>query len=126
MPVKRADEVPAQPVPAGKDTTIQVLIAPGEGPHFAMRRFTMKPGGGMPRHTNTVEHEQYVLQGRARIGIGDEVFEVQAGDVVFIPAGVPHWYQNIGDEDFVFLCMVPNQEDRVEILGDAPQSEASC
>ncbi len=121
MSVKHADQVPAQPVAAGKDTSIQVLIPPEEGPHFAMRRFTMKPGGGMPRHTNAVEHEQYVLQGRARITIGDETYEVQAGDVVFIPAGAPHSYENIGQEDFVFLCLVPNQPDEVVIL-----DESSC
>jgi quercetin dioxygenase-like cupin family protein len=52
----------------------------------------MEPGGGMPDHTNTVEHEQYVLRGHASIGIGNEVFDVRARDVVFIPEGVPHWY----------------------------------
>ena len=26
----------------------------------------MEPGGGMPMHTNEVEHEQYVLRGSAR------------------------------------------------------------
>ena len=116
MPVKHAHDVPAQPVSAGQGTTIQILISPEEGPHFAMRRFTMKPGGGMPRHTNAVEHEQYVLQGRARVTIGEEIYEVQSGDVVFIPAGVPHSYENIGEEDFVFLCMVPNLPDEIKIL----------
>jgi len=116
MSVKHAHEVPAQEVKAGKDTTIQVLISPQEGPHFAMRRFTMHQGGGMPCHTNAVEHEQYVLAGRARIGIGGQVYEVQAGDVVFIPAGAPHWYECISEEPFQFLCLVPNQPDKVQIL----------
>lgn len=115
MSVKHVEQIPASPVSAGKDTFIQILISPEEGPHFAMRRFTMKPGGSMPRHTNEVEHEQYVLQGHARIGIGDEVYEVGPGQVVFIPAGVPHWYENIGEEDFVFLCLVPNKEDTIRI-----------
>lgn len=116
MSVKHANDVPAQVVSAGKDTVIQVLISPEEGPHFAMRRFSMKPGGGMPRHTNAVEHEQYVLQGHARITISDETYEVQPGDVVFIPAGAPHSYQNIGEDDFVFLCLVPNQPDTITLL----------
>ena len=30
-----------------------------KAPNFAMRRFIMGRGGGMPLHTNTVEHEQY-------------------------------------------------------------------
>ncbi len=116
MTVKHADEIPARKVAAGKGTAIQVLISPAEGPHFAMRRFTMQPGGGMPCHTNAVEHEQYVLAGRARIGIGGQVYEVQAGDVVFIPAGAPHWYECISDEPFQFLCLVPNGPDTVRLL----------
>jgi quercetin dioxygenase-like cupin family protein len=116
MPIKHLIDVPIEPVSAGEGVTYQVLIGPDEAPNFAMRRFIMEPGGGMPNHTNAVEHEQFVLRGRARIGIGAEVFEVNATDIVFIPAGVPHWYQNIGAEPFEFLCLVPNKPDTVEII----------
>lgn len=121
MSVKHSDEVEAKKVAAGVDTTIQVLISSNEAPHFVMRKFVMQPGGGMPRHTNTVEHEQYVLHGQARIGIGNEVFNVKKGDVVFIPAGVIHFYENTGEDTFEFLCIVPNQPDEVKII-----AEASC
>jgi quercetin dioxygenase-like cupin family protein len=114
--VRHAADVPEEPVAAGTGTTRQVLIGPDQGPNFALRRFIMKPGGGMPRHTNTVEHEQYVLAGRARIELGDRVVEVRGGDVVYIPAGLPHAYQVLGEETFEFLCVVPNQPDRMEIL----------
>lgn len=113
MTVKQTTKIPSKPVKAGEKTSIQVLQ---QGPNFAMRRFVMQPGGGMPNHTNTVEHEQYVLRGRARISIDGEEFEVQAGDVVFIPEGVPHWYQNVGEENFEFLCMIPNKPDEVKII----------
>jgi quercetin dioxygenase-like cupin family protein len=116
MFVKHADQIPAEPVAAGRSTTRQVLIGPEEGPNFALRRFLMEPGGGIPAHTNTVEHEQYVLRGRARIGIGDRVQEVTAGDVVYIPAGTPHWYEVLGNERFEFLCAVPNLPDRMEMV----------
>ena len=119
MSVRAASSVPAQEVKAGKSATVQVLIGPEEGPNFAMRRFSMSPGGGMPAHTNQVEHEQYVLRGRARVGIGDRVFEVKQNDVVFIPAGVPHWYEAEGDEPFEFLCVVPNLPDRIQVLSES-------
>lgn len=119
MTVKHADEVPANPVTAGLKTAIQVLISNQEGPHFGLRRFTMQAGGGMPRHTNTVEHEQYVLRGRAHIGIGGQEFDVQPGDVVFIPAGAPHFYQNTGEEPFEFLCIIPNEKDEIQILDES-------
>jgi quercetin dioxygenase-like cupin family protein len=116
MSVKQANSVESEAVTAGTGTIRQVLIGPDEGPNFAMRRFIIQPGGGMPRHTNTVEHEQYVLRGSARVGIGDDVITVSADDVVYIPAGTPHWYSVEGDEPFEFLCVVPNLPDRAEIL----------
>ncbi len=119
MPVKHADEVEVREVLNARETTMRVLISSKEGPNFAMRKFVMQKGGGMPRHTNTVEHEQYVLRGRARIGIGEEIYEVQAGDVIFIPEGAVHFYQNIGEEPFEFLCIIPNKEDRITIVEEA-------
>ncbi|MFH2102278.1 MAG: cupin domain-containing protein [Chloroflexota bacterium] len=116
MTVKNINAVEASTVKAGVDTTIQVLISSQEGPNFAMRRFSIAPGGGMPNHTNLVEHEQYVLQGQARISIDGEEYDVKTGDAVFIPAGVPHWYENSGEEPFSFLCIVPNRPDEIKIL----------
>lgn len=114
--VKKLRDVAIEKVSAGTSVSRQVLIGPEEGPNFAMRRFIMEPGGGIPAHTNTIEHEQFVLRGRAKIGIGDEVFEVGPSDVLYIPAGVPHWYEVLGEEIFEFLCMVPNLDDKIEII----------
>ena len=75
--VKQAAGVERRQVAAGTATETQSLIGVEDGaPNFSMRRFIMGPGGGMPRHTNRVEHEQYVLRGRARVGIGTQVYEV--------------------------------------------------
>jgi quercetin dioxygenase-like cupin family protein len=122
MPARPSASVPVQPVPAGTGTTRQVLIGPDEGPNFALRKFSMEPGGGMPLHTNTVEHEQYVLGGRARVVLGQDVLEVRKDDVVFIPGGVPHSYTALGDEPFEFLCVVPNLPDETRIIIAAGQS----
>jgi quercetin dioxygenase-like cupin family protein len=118
MTVKHAVNVEARQVAAGRDTTIQVLISAEEGPNFALRKFSMQPGGGMPLHTNKVEHEQYVLRGQARIGINGQTYEVRAGDVVFIPEGAPHFYDNTGNEPFEFLCIVPNKPDEIKVLDE--------
>ena len=115
MPVKKFSDVEANPITAAKDTTIQVLISPDEAPHFAMRRIEMQPGGSMPLHKNEVEHEQLVLGGRGRVVLGDEVHEVSKDNVLFIPAGLTHSYETIGDESFVFMCLVPNKPDTTTI-----------
>ncbi len=118
MFVKNLDNVQKDKVAAGKNTFVQVLISSEEGQHFAMRRFIIEPGGSMPEHTNSVEHEQFVLKGHAKIGIGDKILEVKQNNVVYIPAGIPHWYETMGTKSFEFLCMVPNKDDRIEIIGE--------
>jgi len=117
MSVKHISHLEAIAIETGEGVTRKMLIAPEEAPNFAMRCFIIQPGGGMPNHTNQVEHEQYVVRGRARVGIGEEVFEVGKGSVVYIPALVPHWYANIGEEPFEFLCIVPNKPDVTTLIG---------
>lgn len=114
--IRKLDDVAVKPVASARKTSIQVLISPEEAPNFAMRRFIMEPGGGMPKHTNAVEHEQFVLRGKARVGIGEDVFEVEANTVLYIPAGTPHWYEVLSEEPYEFLCLVPKLPDEVEIL----------
>ncbi len=114
--VKHSESVGKADVTAGTATQMQVLIGPADrAPNFAMRRFIMGEKGGMPMHTNSVEHEQYVLCGRAEVGIGGEVHEVRQGDVLLIPAGVPHYYRVL-QAPFEFLCMVPNSPDQINIV----------
>jgi quercetin dioxygenase-like cupin family protein len=102
-------------IAAGQGTTMQVLISTEEAPNFALRKFTMGPHGGMPLHTNVVEHEQYIVKGSATVEIGDETFEVSAGDSVYIPGLVPHSYK-AGKDGFEFICVVPNKEDKIELV----------
>lgn len=116
MSVKHIDEVPFEPVPDGVGVSKQVLIPASEAPGFAMRCFTIQPGGSMPLHTNLVEHEQFVLEGSAKVLIGAESYIVGPGNVVFIPAGAAHTYLNTGSEPFRFLCLVPNKEDKTVII----------
>jgi quercetin dioxygenase-like cupin family protein len=113
--VKPSATLQLEEVKAGTATQMQVLIGPEDGaPHFAMRRFVMNKDGGIPVHTNQVEHEQYVLRGRAEVGIGGDVHQVSSGDVLYIPAGSPHYYKVI-EAPFEFLCMVPNLPDKIEM-----------
>lgn len=119
QPIVRASaEIPVETIGAGKGASRQVLLGPTESmPNFFLRKFAMEPGGGMPCHTNEVEHEQYVLAGSAEIRIGDRLHEVKAGDTVYIPARVPHSYRVTGGERFEFLCIVPNLPDETKFVG---------
>ena len=117
--VSPAAAAPAVTVKAATGTRMQVLVGPDQGaPNFVLRRFIMERGGGMPLHTNDVEHEQYVLQGRATIRIGDALHHVVPGHTLYIPAGAPHSYEVV-EGPFEFLCIVPNRPDQVHLVTEA-------
>ena len=115
--IRRRNEIEYEAVGAADGMEKGVLIADEHGaPNFAIRRFELEPGAEVPKHTNEVEHEQYVLEGEYTVGIGEEEYPVSAGDSLLIPAGIVHWYRNEGDEPGAFICAVPNGDDEIELL----------
>ncbi|WP_128904007.1 cupin domain-containing protein [Halorubrum amylolyticum] len=115
--VKRDDEIDYEAVDAADGLRKGVLLGESDGaPHFAMRRFELAAGAAVPRHTNAVEHEQYVLAGEYVVGIGEEEHVVGPGDALLIPAGVEHWYRNESEEPGAFICAVPNGDDEIELV----------
>ncbi|MFC6962010.1 cupin domain-containing protein [Halocatena marina] len=115
--VRRAEEIEYETVAAADGMDKGVLIGPEHGaPNLAIRRFSLEPGATVPKHTNEIEHEQYVLAGEYVVGIDDEEYTVSAGDSLFIPADVVHWYRNDGDEQGAFICAVPTGDDEINLV----------
>jgi quercetin dioxygenase-like cupin family protein len=115
--VKRAETIEYESVGAAEGMSKGVLVDASDGaPNFAIRRFVLEPGASVPKHTNEVEHEQYVLSGQYTVGIEGEEYEVAAGDSLLIPAGAVHWYRNDSEVEGTFLCAVPNGDDAIQVL----------
>lgn len=93
------------------------LIGASDGaPNFELRKYVIEPGVEVDKHTNTIEHEQYVLEGTYTIGIDDEESRISAGDALFIPAGTVHWYRNESDGLATYLCAVPVGDEGTHFL----------
>ena len=117
--VRRAAEIDYDPVDAADGLAKGVLVGEAHGAsNLALRRFILDPGATVPKHTNEIEHEQYVLAGEYVVGIDDEEYTVSPGDSLFIPAGTVHWYRNAGDEPGAFICAVPTGDDEIRLLED--------
>jgi len=121
MPVKPAGKARPQRVDKAVKAEIEWLLDRHDGAaNFEMRRFTIKPGGSIPKHYHPdIEHEQYVLKGRYKVGLGTKVHSVKAGDSIYIPAGTPHWYTNDGKETARFLCIIPKVEKYDSVYDEA-------
>lgn len=114
--VRRGTDIEYESVDAAAGLRKGVLISEDHGaPNLAIRRFELAPGAKVPKHTNEIEHEQYVLEGKYVVGIGDEEYIVEAGDSLFIPAGVVHWYRNEGKQEGAFICAVPTGDDEIRL-----------
>ncbi len=114
MMVSNSDDIEKTPVKMDvvEGTYIQWLASKTDGaPNFAMRKFTMIPGGKIGLHQHSWEHEIYILKGRGVAFNDKKKVEVKEGDVLYIPGNEPHGYDNNGAEDLVFICMVPNEGD---------------
>jgi quercetin dioxygenase-like cupin family protein len=55
------------------------------------------PGTGIPLHSHNVEESVLVFKGEATAVIGDDEFDLVAGQATWVPAGVPHCFRNRGD-----------------------------
>ena len=97
------------PENSGADgATRQILVGNEEdAPHFHMRYFAVQPGGHTSLDQHPHDHGVYILHGRAHVRLGEELHEVQAGDVVYIPGNEVHQFFTLGEEPFGFLCVVP-------------------
>jgi S-methyl-1-thioxylulose 5-phosphate methylthiotransferase len=97
------------PENSGADkATRQVLIGPDENsPNFHMRYFAVQPGGHTSLDQHAHEHGVYVLHGHALLRLENNVYELNAGDVVYIPGNEVHQFYASGQEPFGFLCVVP-------------------
>ena len=110
MIIKASSAVPSVPVnmPGASKVHMQMLLGPQDQcPNFAMRKFSVAPGGNTPRHQHNYEHEVLVLEGKGTV-LGERgVREISRGDVIFVGPNELHQFVNMGAENLEFICLVP-------------------
>ncbi len=90
---------------------MRLLISQKEGAeNFAMRMFTVAPGGHTPFHFHNYEHEVFVLEGQGTLKGADSERSFGSGDVIFVQPDERHQFVNAGSEPLRFLCLIPSPE----------------
>ncbi|HEX3681448.1 MAG TPA: cupin domain-containing protein [Bryobacteraceae bacterium] len=85
---------------------------------------TLKPGGLRELHWHPNADEwQYYIQGKGRMtlfiaGSDARTMDFQEGDVGYVPISNPHYIENTGDTDLVFLEMFKSREYQDISLGE--------
>jgi uncharacterized RmlC-like cupin family protein len=84
--------------------------------HLSMAHGVVPPGAASTRHYHPFETAVFIVAGRARSYFGardEEWVDVEAGDFVYIPAGLPHKTANIGDGPVAYVLARAAPEDVV-------------
>lgn len=64
----------------------------------------LAPGKVLDLHNHPDDGEfYYVLEGRAKVSVDEEVIDATPGTAIYIPAASKHKIVNDGEENFVFL-----------------------
>lgn len=69
----------------------------------------MEPGLEVPRHVHVMEDEHFhLLEGDVQFEVDDKIVDLTAGDMIFLPRGIPHAIRVMGfDTAVVRLTITP-------------------
>ncbi len=110
MTIRRAETTTPTPVTMDgvKGVSMRVMVGRADGaPNFAMRHFTVEPGGHTPRHSHNYEHEIYVVKGQGQVEYDGSMQSIRAGDVLWVEPNRVHQFTNNSEAALEFLCLVP-------------------
>ncbi len=89
----------------GGDSSLKASVASTDG---GLTVIESRTDGGAPLHVHTREDEYfYVLDGTISVRLGDETFEAGARSFVFLPRGIPHEWDVVGDEATLLMMTAP-------------------
>lgn len=100
-------EMPKEPVTEGIDRRII------SGDRIMLTHIYLRKGVVVPRHSHDNEQLTYILEGALRFWVGDdesEAVDIRAGEVLLIPANVPHKAEALEDTLDVDIFSPPRQD----------------
>ena len=103
--------IPTTPSTSHEDDGEWLQTRPGErccirvaAAAYSVVEIVSSPGDSTPMHIHRNEDEHFiVLEGTARIALGDKTFDAAAGAAVFLPRNVPHAWGNASNSPLRFL-----------------------
>lgn len=101
------------------DLAGQVDYAPGQvtsktlvqNPAVGVTLFAMSKGEGISAHKSTGDAFVTALEGRGKITIDDQSFELAKGQSIVMPAGHPHAVSALDDFKMLLVVVFPEKKD---------------
>jgi len=94
--VIESEDLPVFPVGPEGSRAVIFNGAQHDFPGVSLMLAELQPGEGPARHRHTYDEAFTIGQGQVAFTIDDTVVEAGPGQVVLIPAGIPHSFVNAG------------------------------
>ena len=76
------------------------------GINYSMAQFLLKVGEKTKLHKIKSSEIYYILEGKGKLKINDEVFSLKINDSAYVPPNSKQFIENIGSNNLRFLCIV--------------------
>ena len=79
---------------------------------------TLSPKRKALKHFHRISDEiYYIISGKGNIKLGDSIYSVKKGSVVYVPVNILHGLENVAEEELEVLCLsIPPYQDNDFIL----------
>jgi mannose-6-phosphate isomerase-like protein (cupin superfamily) len=82
------------------------LLASDTNGAFTLSEASNAPNTGVPSHIQHLEDEAFlILEGSYTFQVGDQCMQCGPGEVIYVPRGVPHAFENTGNESARILIL---------------------
>lgn len=79
-----------------------------DGAFAVFEQTVLAKGAGVPLHFHPEQDEMfYVLDGSYRFKVGEEMFDLQSGDSVFLPRKIPHAWMLLSEKGTTHVLVQP-------------------
>ncbi len=113
MKINNNEEIIAAEVKmeGAKDVKMKILVGLNdESDNIIMRHFIVAPGGNTPFHYHDYEHVIKIENNRGiAVDENGKEHEVRKGQSLFVKPNEKHQFRNPFNEDFEFICIIPNK-----------------
>ena len=100
-------DLAAQQVAAGRPYLEFISV-----PDLSVGLYVLEAGRTDRQRPHTEDEVYYVVSGRAKITVGDEVRDVGPGSIVFVATAVPHRFHDITEDLTLFVAFGPAEGSR--------------
>lgn len=81
-------------------------------PDLSAGLYVLEAGAADPQSPHGEDELYYVVSGRGRITVGEEIRDVHAGSLVFVAARVPHRFHDIAERLEILVVFGPAEGSR--------------